>query len=64
MLRVGDLVVVHFGTRDIEGRVVEDLGRIGVRGRQLVRVRAVQPVEYGPDEFEMPAEELQVAAAG
>jgi len=57
---VGDRVRFPFGSHEVTGEVVEDLGGIGHGGRRLLRVR----VDLGgedPDEFEMPAEELQAA---
>ena len=35
---VGDLVQVNFGGDEVKGRVVENRGRIGVRGRNLYRI--------------------------
>jgi hypothetical protein len=57
-VRVGDEVVVRFGTREIRAKVIEDLGGIGVDGRQLVRVRALEPTNGEFEEFEVAADEL------
>lgn len=53
----GDQVTMEFGGREVLGRIVEDLGPIGVRGRRILRVEAYLP----PDALVMldvPAEEL------
>lgn len=55
---VGDRVAVQFATRVIQAEVIEDLGEIGVGGRQLVRVRALEPTDGEYEEFELAAEEL------
>lgn len=33
-IRVGDLIHLMFGRRKIQGKVVEDRGKIGVKGRK------------------------------
>jgi hypothetical protein len=55
-IEVGDRVRFRLGTRDVEGTVVEDRGRIGVRGRRLLRV-VVLPVPQEPP-FELPADDV------
>lgn len=57
-VRVGDRVTLQFVTRVIQAEVIEDLGGIGAGGRQLVRVRALEPTNGEHEEFELAAEEL------
>lgn len=59
-LKVGDRVRFTFGSREIEGDIVEDRGPIGVGGRRLYTVRA----EMDPTDellLELPADELHAA---
>lgn len=58
IVRVGDRVTIQFATRVIQAEVIEDLGGIGAGGRQLVRVRALEPTDGEYEEFELAAEEL------
>lgn len=58
-VRVGAHVFVSFGHEDVPALVVEDMGPIGVRKRQLVRVRLTANDETL--EFDMPADELKSA---
>ena len=59
-LRVGDTVRVRVGGKPIQARVVEDRGRLGVKGRRLVRVQLIRKRESDESNlsFEVPAEEL------
>lgn len=57
-VRVGDLVKVAFGAHPASGRVVEDRGKIGVKGRQLYRVVIMMNNE--PMSLELPADEIQI----
>lgn len=57
---VGGHVKLEFGGRDVIGRIVEDLGNIGVRGRQLLRIEASLPLDKVMT-FELPAEEVTEA---
>ncbi|MDH3593689.1 MAG: hypothetical protein OEU09_18080 [Rhodospirillales bacterium] len=58
LVQVGDRVLVRFGTRSIRAEVIEDLGGIGVGGRQIVRVKALEPTDGEREEFEVAADEL------
>jgi len=52
--KVGDRVRFRLGARVVAGTVVEDLGKIGVAGQQLVRVEV--PLDATElREFEIPA---------
>jgi hypothetical protein len=53
-------VKIEFGGRELIARIVEDLGLIGVRGRQLVRVEAYFPSDEVVT-LEVPAEEVSEA---
>ena len=61
VFHVGDEVKFSFGRRKVKGVIVEDRGRIGAGGRQLLRI----VVQMEPNEetmiFEMPAEEIEIA---
>ncbi len=57
-IRVGDLVKLRFGRRDVRGTVIEDRGRIGVNGRRLLRVKVDLEPSLDPMELEIPATEL------
>lgn len=52
--KVGDRVRFRLGARVVAGTVVEDLGKIGVAGQQLVRVEVPLDATF-PRKFEMPA---------
>ncbi len=57
---VGSHVALEFGGHDVIGRVIEDFGPIGVRGRHILKVEAYLPL----DEMmilEIPAEEVTEA---
>lgn len=58
--RVGDRVRFRLGARLVLGRVVEDLGRIGVDAQQLVRVEVPLDMTY-VREFELPGAMLTPA---
>ena len=58
---VGDQVVLRFATRTIRAEVIENLGGIGVEGRQLVRIRALEPTDGEREELEVAAEDLEPA---
>jgi hypothetical protein len=60
LFRVGDWVSFQYGPRRVLGQVVEDRGRLGVRGRRLYRIR----LDLDPGEktdFEMREEDLESA---
>jgi hypothetical protein len=58
--KVGDRVRFRLGAHVLAGTVVEDLGKIGVAGQQLVRVEV--PLEAtDPQEFELSTEWLTLA---
>jgi hypothetical protein len=59
-LAVGEHVKIAFGAHEYVGRIVEDRGFIGVRGRQLVRVETYLPHDEVIT-LEVPAEELSEA---
>lgn len=60
-LKVGARVRLRFGAaRSMPAIVIEDVGPIGVHGRQIVRVRLLRGEKL---EFDMPAEELSPAPA-
>lgn len=61
-LSPGQGVRFLYGTREVEGRVVEDRGDLGVGGRQLVVVEVPQ-TDGDPIRLEMPAEELTLVGA-
>lgn len=59
--KVGDRVRFRLGAHVVAGTVVEDLGKIGVAGEQLVRVEV--PLEAtDPQEFDMPAASLTLSS--
>ena len=43
----------------MKAEVVADLGFIGIRDRQIVHVRALEPTDL-PQDFDIPAEEVEV----
>lgn len=54
-VRIGDRIVISYGTGERVVEVIEDRGPIGVGGRQLIRVKA-------PDsehEFEVPVANIR-----
>jgi hypothetical protein len=58
--RVGDRVQFRLGADVVVGAVVEDFGRIGPGGQQIVRVQvALDPPNV--QQFEMPASLLEPA---
>ena len=59
-LRVGDWVSFQFGPRRAWAQVIEDRGRLGVKGQRYYRIRLDQTAT-DPFEFEMPADELELA---
>ena len=56
--RVGDRVTFRLGDKRITGTIVEDRGRIGVKGRRLVAIRAKLD-RVAESIIEIPVEELQ-----
>lgn len=62
-LKIGDRVRFRLGAHLVVGRVVEDLGKIGVGGQQLVRVEVALDSTY-LREFELQAEELTLLPRG
>lgn len=60
-LKTGDEVRVKLGGRELKATIIEDRGNIGVRGRQIVRVKII--LDSGDDfSFEIPAEKVVRAA--
>jgi hypothetical protein len=55
--RIGDRVRFRLGAHLVVGTVVEDLGKIGIGGQQLVRVEMPLDATY-LREFELQATEL------
>ena len=58
--RKGDRVRFRVGTSSIQGRVKEDRGPIGIRGRRLYLVEFRAEPE-SPSQIELPADQLQPA---
>ncbi len=57
---LGDRVRLRFGAKAVTGTIVEDRGRIGIRGRRLLRVRV--NIDSGQETFvEVPVDELHTA---
>ncbi len=56
-VRVGQKVTFRLFGEQRRGLVIEDRGRIGVGGRQILRIR---PVGEGPDleSFELPSQDV------
>jgi len=59
-LRVGDWVTFPFGSWRPFAQVIEDRGRLGVKGRRIYRLRLDQD-ESEPWEFELNEEEVEAA---
>lgn len=58
-LPVGAHVRVQFPGGSMRAEVVADFGFIGIRDRQIVHVRALEPTDL-PQDFDIPAEEVEV----
>lgn len=58
-LPVGAIVRVQWPTTTKDYMVVEDRGYLGIGGRQIVRIKALEEDFLG-DDFEMPSELLEV----
>jgi hypothetical protein len=56
--RVGDRVRILHGFRGLIGEIVEDRGRIGVRGRRLYGVK-IRVDEWNEHTTELPEESLE-----
>lgn len=54
--RIGDLVKVPIGLRKLKGKVVEDRGKIGVRGRKLYRI--AMTIDGEVVNIELPADQI------
>lgn len=59
-IQVGDRVRLSMGVYDAVGVVVEDRGRIGVGGRQLLRVQVAVEPGVEPIEIEVPASDVRL----
>ncbi len=59
--RVGDWVQFHFISRDLQGRIMEDRGAIGIGGHHLYRVLVDTDEERR--ELELPADELKAVSS-
>ena len=59
--RKGDLVCFRLGLRSVQGKVKEDRGPIGVKGRHLYLVEfRPESVSNSLFQVELPAEDLQL----
>ena len=58
-LKVGERVRFKIAAREVLAIVVEDLGNIGVEGRQLVIVETETEADVEPERFSMPAADLE-----
>ena len=62
-LAVGSRVSFVVGPSKMRGRVIEDRGLIGIKGRRLFRVQVIRkasPADQAPT-FELPADHLVLA---
>lgn len=57
LIKIGDRVRFRLGARIVAGTVIEDLGKIGVAGQQVVRVEVLLDAT-NPQEFELSTELL------
>jgi hypothetical protein len=57
--KIGDSVKVNVGTAVFRGRVAENRGKIGVRGRNLYRI--VVKIDGEKVNIELPADQLRVS---
>jgi hypothetical protein len=55
---VGEKAYILFGKKKRMIRILEDRGRIGWKGRRLLRVVFLHPKRLAEESFEIPAEEL------
>ncbi len=58
-VKIGDVVQIRFGTGDVKGRVVENRGHIGFKGRNLYRILVAMDGEE-PMNIELPADEIRI----
>ncbi|MGL4550791.1 MAG: hypothetical protein ACRC33_06355 [Gemmataceae bacterium] len=58
-ITVGDIVQIKFGTGDVKGRIVEDRGHIGFKGRNLYRILVTMDGDE-PMNIELPADEIRI----
>jgi hypothetical protein len=58
-VHIGDLVQITFGSQKMKGKVVEDRGRIGYKGRNLYRILVTTGANE-PMDIELPADEFQI----
>lgn len=56
---IGDLVDVPVGTHTLKGKVAEDRGEIGVRGRKLYRI--VVMIDGDAMNVELPADQIRLS---
>jgi hypothetical protein len=56
--RVGDKVYIQLFGNKRTARIIEDRGRIGIGGRQLLRVVYLGTKEFVEEPFEIPAVEV------
>ena len=60
--RVGDWVSFLYGVRRVTAQIIEDRGGVGMKGRQMYRIRMDRDVN-DTIEFEIPEVELEPATA-
>jgi hypothetical protein len=51
-----------FGGHEVHATVLEDRGPVGAKGRRMLRIRLDVGVTSEPIEFEIPADDVKVAA--
>jgi hypothetical protein len=56
--RVGQAVMLRIGSGDLDGKVVEDRGNLGVGGERIFRIAVSFDEGSEPREFEVPASAL------
>lgn len=58
-VKVGERFVMYLGWTPIDAIVIEDMGDLGIGGRQLVRIRELPTGMYDLQrEYEVPAEDI------
>lgn len=57
-VKVGQRVTVPYPWGGVPAEVIEDLGKVGMGGRRIVRVRTLEDMEEVRRSFDYPAEKL------